>query len=131
MEDFKEKAEKQVRRATILLWASLVCSGLGSFLMHLKGRESVEDLFIVSFILAIYVVLVMSLSGGMNWARWILLVLTLLSAPVSIPLIIQDYLVHPVIGVVTFLSVAISLLAMWLVFTSPGKFHFVRADHRE
>jgi hypothetical protein len=118
---------KAVTLAMALLWASLAL-GLAKFAMSYSSLAAAPNLKVTLAVLgatlAVYILLIVMMSKGKNWARIAFLVLFLIGLVPSLPTLLADFARSPVIGGLGLGDVVLQAWALILVFTDPGKTWF-------
>ena len=115
-------APAQVRRAFILLWAS-VAIGIAQAIYETVTLPTIESYALVALALmlaitAAYALIVYLAARRRNWARYILLVWTVAGLFVYIGFVGRSASAG---DIVVYASMFIELLALYWLFTSPGK----------
>jgi hypothetical protein len=127
----------QVTRAVWLLWTVLA---LGTVVNFIRPQGAVPMGMLMAIVIwllstAIYVLFIVKIAAGRNWARIVYLVLTLLGflfIPVSWSVLVEVMKSSVLYTVVYFLNTAISVYALYLLFTKPANAWFrptTRAVH--
>ena len=125
----REELHSKVAIAVSLLWGSLIFAG-GALWVEFKlsnRTPTVATVTTCASILAVYLTLTINIFRGRNWARVAYLILTIIGLPINVAIIAADVSNNPIIGLLTFMSVALPMPALWLLFTEPGKNWFQRA----
>ena len=111
------------------LWATLVFGFMKLVMDSEFIFSQVEPLFaiLIMFIVAVLSAFIFnSISQGRNWARITYLVLTLIGFPMSVSEMMSELGRSPVIGLISAVSIVLTIFALWLVFTMPGSAWFRR-----
>lgn len=118
---------KSITLAMALLWASLAL-GLAKFAMSYSSLAATPNLKVTLAVLgatlAVYILLIVMMSKGKNWARIAFLVLFLIGLVPSLPTLLADFARSPLIGGLGLGDVVLQAWALVLVFTNPGKTWF-------
>jgi peptidoglycan/LPS O-acetylase OafA/YrhL len=119
----KDRPDKpaQVRRAVIILWTSLAI-GIAQELLNLDSHAKEYWAIVVlttGGMFAINALLIHLVSRGRNWARIVLLILTIAGLPVYV-LWPGEYFTDLWSLVVTCLGIVLDLTALAMLFTGKG-----------
>ena len=110
----------QVSTAALLIAASLVLGVINSglFMPRVRGAEA----FVVQAItLAILSCLAYMTWLGRNWARVIFAVLYFAGLPFTIPFFVGTFRLSVASGCISVLQALLQLVALYLLFTNPGR----------
>jgi hypothetical protein len=79
--------------------------------------------------IAIMALIIWKVAQGRDWARLIVLVLTLLGILSSVQFLVVagEFVRRPVLGAFIVVQTGLRLVAMWWLFTNPGDAWFMRA----
>lgn len=123
----------EVTQACTYLWGSLVFSGMSWYFSFRHEKHALEIYFIIIIFLiaAIYAFLTLKIERGRNWARITYLCLSIISFPLDMALVIENFSANAVHGLISGCSVLLPFLAFWLVFTNPGALWFKDVSQSE
>ena len=111
------------------LWATLVFGFMKLVMDSEFIFSQVEPLFAILIMLIVAVLsafIFNSISQGRNWARITYLVLTLIGFPMDVSEMMSELGRSPVIGLISAVNIVLTIFALWLVFTMPGRSWFRR-----
>jgi hypothetical protein len=120
---------RQVFYAVVLLWISLVVAVPMVYWEHQRAPEEAASFYwvLVLMVLGLAVVVNIFIWQGRNWARILFLVLAVISV-LSFVGTIDEILSHSATEIVlNVATLAIDVVAMYLLFTKPGALWFRRA----
>jgi hypothetical protein len=121
---------RQVVYAVVLLWISFALGVPAAYWEHQRTPADVAPVYwvLAALIIGLFILVIVFLGRGRNWARIVLLVLVVISF-LSFLGTMGEMLSHPAIEIVlNVVTLAIDAVAVYLVFTKPGALWFRRAD---
>jgi hypothetical protein len=113
-----------VRRAIGLLWASLAIGALKTPLdwADLISRASVSfNAFVIVSTFAVTAFFIWKIGQGKNWARIVFLMLFLLGIVPFVFVLGSEFARSPASGLLSTVQFGLQAVAVFLIFTSPGK----------
>ncbi len=123
-----------VEKAVKLLWASLVIGVLKVAIDYVHLSNLAPSLFtniILVFVFGLMAFLISKISAGCNWARVVFLILFLIGALPALGTTLDEFTRSAVLGALSVVQIVTQVIAMYLVFTSPGKEWFKKTSRPE
>jgi hypothetical protein len=131
MESRGPRKPVEVTRAVTVLWAALALGPVTALVDMPYLRAQADPLFlglIMVAVIAISVVLISQISRGRNWARITYLALTAIGSLPYVSLLGGQFGRSPVLGGLSLAQMGLQIVALWWLFTRPGKTWFT-ASH--
>jgi len=122
--DIPAERPSQVLLAVRLLWASLGLGIVTSAIMRPHLPPGRETLFIQVATFALLGWLTYKIWAGRNWARITFLVLWVLGFIPAVPILLRTFGVSPLAGSINLVQSLLQIVALYLVFTNPGRSWF-------
>ncbi len=129
MESGRARKPSEVAGAVNLLWAALALGPIKVLLDWRYLRAHANPAFmalVMGAVIAVSVALILQIARGRNWARVTYLVLTILGSVPYLTSLKAELERSLVLGGMSVAQMGLQIVALWLLFTSPGKASFAR-----
>jgi hypothetical protein len=111
----------QVSVAVMLLCLSLALGQLTSALLRPNLPHNPPAVFVAVFTVVTLAWLTYKIWAGRNWARMTFSALTILGLAVYAPILMKFFQISPIAGSINLLAGLLQLVAIYLLFTEPGR----------
>ena len=123
-------APKSVKIASYMIYLSIIIGIINSVLYETLGNQEMlsnpKSLIVGIVVFLIIGVIGFQIGRGKNWARIVLLILTVIGI-VGLPaIIVDDFLLHPAIGILSIVQTLIQLYVVIILFSGNSKRWFNR-----